>query len=438
MHRTRGTVVKFRVTALVLVGSMLIAGPLWARPLSDMLTDLVEKHDRILAAHAKAESARYRLNESWGNWLPSIEAYGEWTREEISVNQAGVEGTILERDEETIKITQRLLDMEKMFEVAYKDALYERARSEKEYVRQTMINEGVKAYLNAIQAYEKLVYARRSEERIKEQTGMEVSLVQKGAGLSSNVLQAKQQLAGAMALRVTVEGEMINSFNKFRSLFDEALDEDMVSSFKRPAPPFVKLPLTLDDAVARAKANNPRLRMAELDLVAAEKSYNMTYGNFLPRVNAFARGVRKNNDQGQEVVRTETNLGLEWRWTLFDGGSSWYDNRAARSDVTQARHTMLNLHRTLEEKLRVAWENLLTFRSNAEFLKNQANILGEFLELAKKERLMGNRSLLDVLQAEVSYINAISSAVAAEVDTMIAAYDILYVMGELDLGLFMQ
>ena len=69
-------------------------------------------------------------------------------------------------------------------------------------------------------------------------------------------------------------------------------------------------------------------------------------------------------------------------------------------------------------------------------LDQQANILNNFLSIAKKERKMGTRSLLDVLMGEVNYINAQGNAIAAREDTKIAAYNLLFSMGAISLDLF--
>jgi adhesin transport system outer membrane protein len=47
------------------------------------------------------------------------------------------------------------------------------------------------------------------------------------------------------------------------------------------------------------------------------------------------------------------------------------------------------------------------------YLINQAQISGNFLDLARKERELGRRSLLDLLNGEVALINAQSDAAAA-------------------------
>jgi len=68
--------------------------------------------------------------------------------------------------------------------------------------------------------------------------------------------------------------------------------------------------------------------------------------------------------------------------------------------------------------------------------KNQADIAAAFLELAREERKLGNRSLIDVLTGETELINAQSDAESAESDVIIAAYKLLNIVGELTPGVF--
>ncbi|MEK9754532.1 MAG: TolC family protein, partial [Rhodospirillaceae bacterium] len=84
------------------------------------------------------------------------------------------------------------------------------------------------------------------------------------------------------------------------------------------------------------------------------------------------------------------------------------------------------------EQARNAWDNLQTFQARASQLHNQANIAAEFLELARRERQLGNRSLIDVLSGETALINASSDAAAADTDVAIAVFTLLSVLGRLD------
>ena len=66
-------------------------------------------------------------------------------------------------------------------------------------------------------------------------------------------------------------------------------------------------------------------------------------------------------------------------------------------------------------------------------MTNQARISGEFLELARKERQAGNRTLLDVLNGETAFINAQSDAIAARIEVLINSFTLLSLMGGLSI-----
>ena len=85
----------------------------------------------------------------------------------------------------------------------------------------------------------------------------------------------------------------------------------------------------------------------------------------------------------------------------------------------------------IEEQARNAWSNLITAGQNAALLQNQANIAAEFLDLARKERQLGKRTLIDVLAGETNLINAQSDAISAQSDVIIAGLTLLSVMGQL-------
>ena len=90
-----------------------------------------------------------------------------------------------------------------------------------------------------------------------------------------------------------------------------------------------------------------------------------------------------------------------------------------------------DLQDQIEEQARDAWSNLQTARENAKLLRNLADIAAEFLGLARKERQLGKRSLIDVLAGETNLINSQSDAASAESDVIIASISLLSVMGQL-------
>ncbi len=86
-----------------------------------------------------------------------------------------------------------------------------------------------------------------------------------------------------------------------------------------------------------------------------------------------------------------------------------------------------------ERQVRDSWDALMTNKQNFAFRRNQADIAAEFLELARKERQLGNRSLLDVLAGETNLSNANSDTASAETDVAIGIFTLLRDMGRLQL-----
>lgn len=425
-----------RIFLLTLCLYVLLAGGVQAKQVGEYIDKLLVEHDRILAAEQARDAARHGVRQAEAGWYPKLDLSGDVSREEI--DRAGMDAATNKiKNTQTLRASQLIYDFGAASSgVSQAEFALLSAEEQLEFTRQSLMFEGAQAYLNTLRAVERLKYARRSEGNIKQQTGIEEALVERGAGLSSDVLQAKQQLAGAMALRVLYEGERATAANRFKAVFTTLPTPEDMRAFTRPPAPFTALPVSRKDAIRTAIKKNPQLNIARHAIDLAGEQVDIAEAAYFPTFNAFGQTVRKENDAGQSGVRGELAYGVEFRWNLFNGGADVAAVRAAEAGVRQAEFSIRDLNRTIEEQVRTAWDNLITFRTNAEFLNNQANILGEFLDLARKERKMGTRSLLDVLNAEVTSINAISAAVSAEIDTMVAAYNLIFAMGEMRRELF--
>jgi len=151
-----------------------------------------------------------------------------------------------------------------------------------------------------------------------------------------------------------------------------------------------------------------------------------------PKFEAVAEAQRKENDQGEAGVRTEGRAGLQVSYNLFQGFRDVENTRAARSEITSVRKSLLDRRRTVEERVRNAWNDMTTLNTTVALYDNQANITWSFLELVKKKKAMGGDvNLLDILVGERDYISATSSKVTADIDLITAAYTLFYQMGQL-------
>ena len=105
-------------------------------------------------------------------------------------------------------------------------------------------------------------YAVQSVANIKKQTELEDAAVSAGGGLTSDVLQAKTQLAGAQARLIQFEGVLDASKHEFEYLFgffpENTDDLQLTKSI------IDQLPKSVEETVVNTMKNNPSLIAARI------------------------------------------------------------------------------------------------------------------------------------------------------------------------------
>lgn len=403
--------------------------------LNILLTQLLNNHEEIQTCREQVKSAQAQLQQSRALYFPKLDLTGKSGRQRIE-REVGND-TNENMHSITLRATQLITDFGKTTNtIARSETLLNQALAKQDAVSQMLMFDGIKAYINIIRAIELLKYAKCSEDRIKELTNIEKILVKKGAGLSSDVLQAKSQLVGAMALRVGAEGELNLAKNRFQALFSHFLDQTEVNQFKQVPFLFEHLPDMLEQAVNIAMENNPELKITKLDAILAGKNIFIARSAFFPALNIFGEAITENNFDGVDGYKDELTCGFDFKYNILNGGGDIAGLSSAMFKKAAAVKHIAYVQRLTKEKVFNSWEQLATLREKNKFLEQQADILKNFLNLAKKERKMGTRSLLAVLNGEVNYINALSAASAARQDTKIAAYNLLFAMGKISIQLF--
>lgn len=255
-----------------------------------------------------------------------------------------------------------------------------------------------------------------------------------GSGLSTDVLQAKSQLAGAVAREIQSEGTLISSRNRYRAVFDADADLTRLAPVRLPVE---RLPKSLDSALTIALQGNADLKIERLAAAKARQDVHSEFGgNFFPSIDGTVERKWKNNISGVRDLKKEFLAKVEMTMPFNLGMTAINTLRAAQSDLVSKVRTVADTRRTIEEEVRNAWQELHTAQATFASLQNQSDISKAFLTLAREERKIGQRSLIDVLSGETSLINSQSDAESAQADVLIAAYKLLNVTGGLNIDVF--
>jgi len=424
---------KLFIGFIVLSLSAFCSAPVLGQPLYPLLERLVLEHDLIEAGQSREKAAQSELRQARAERYPHLEGLASLGREHIDFPDDR-SSTSETRHLQSLRASQLLFDFGKSgADIDRTRAGVDLAGHRLIYTRQDLILQGISAYLNVYSHWERVRLARESEQRITELTGLEETLVDRQVGLATDVLQAKSQLAGAKSIRVQAEGQLANARNRFQAVFGFDLTDEQIENMLRPERPVEHLPVALDRALDIAVENSVDLHMAERGIEITSHELRFRQSAYYPDLHLVGEVKHRRNDVGVRGSRKEALGMVELTWDIFSGGRKMAAVDETRHNMKALEKEKDDLERMVQERVKVAWENLLTARENARYLKDQADILQEFLELAKRERRMGTRSLLDVLSGEINYLNALSNSIAADIDQDLAIYNMLFAMGLLEL-----
>jgi adhesin transport system outer membrane protein len=422
-----------------LLGSVFVLSamaPAYAAGLSDTLSVLLTDHERIKAAQADLDAARANKGVAEGGYFPTLSLTANTGNETIYTQNPLTTSTetSLPQREVDLGVSQTVWDFgATKATVGGADLAVNQAEVALDLAKQTLLLDALSAQLNLASAARVLGYQTQSEASVKHQTELEDARVRRGSGFSTDVLQAKTQLAGAQAARVRASGALRQAVNRYRSLF-HTVPEDL-NALELPSVPDALIPEQESAIVDAALNGNPQVRTSSIlaDIANTEIDRSFASG-YRPVIAASADQKYKRDVGGTLGYKTETLIKLEMTYSFNMGLTAASTLEASKLGHSAANSRLKDARDQIEEQARNAWQNLQTARDNAEFLNNQANISAEFLELARKERTLGQRSLIDVLSGETSLINAQAAADRAMTDVAIAKLTVLSVMGQLDLS----
>ena len=422
----------------ILFTVQLAATQVLAASIQEYLPPLLDSHERIKASQEKIAAAEHLLRQSRAGYYPTVDLISESGYEDIA-KENGPDTDYGDKTYNRLRAAQLLYDFGATSGSVDKSLSFlEQITLEGDAVRQEVLLEGILACVSIIRERDRLSYARRSEENIKQQTGIEETLVDKGAGLQSDVLQAKSQLAAAMALKTEITGELGIARNRFLTVFGRTISEDEITGLELTARYRSLVPASLDDAISMALEKNPELKAEALNRNIADSVISTRKAAYYPRFELVGQGKYRYNDDGLPGERTDMFVGLGITYNLYRGGGDSAAVEAAVANRQSFGKLFEEAKDLILEEVRNSWQILETAEAKQKILSNQAMIAVQFLELARKERKLGNRSLLEVLSAEVEYYRAMSNAVAAQAEANGAIFSLLKAIGILELDVLDQ
>jgi len=205
----------------------------------------------------------------------------------------------------------------------------------------------------------------------------------------------------------------------------------------QPPPPLPNLPDTVGMAVVVALENNPDIIAAKERADAAGFDYEVAGSGRLPTLGAFANYDYSNffdtlgGPVSSNFVQEETtaNVGLRLTIPLFQGGLPAARQRQAGARESAALEQVIATERDVISQTRSAyasWQASLAVIDSSLAAVEAAELS---LEGVRAENSIGNRTVLDVLNAEQELLSARAQLVTARRNAYVAGFTLLAAMG---------
>jgi outer membrane protein len=201
-------------------------------------------------------------------------------------------------------------------------------------------------------------------------------------------------------------------------------------------PPLPGLPDTVGEAIVSALQNNPNLEAAKQRAEAAGFDTEVAGAGRLPTVSLFVNGDYSDffgtlQSQFQGLVQREVtaNAGVRVTIPLFQGGLPAARQRQAGARESAALEDVIAAERQIIAETRSTYANWQA--ANGVIRSAQAAVEAAELSLegVRAENSIGNRQILDVLNAEQELVNARAQLVTARRNAYVAGFNLLALMG---------
>jgi len=251
--------------------------------------------------------------------------------------------------------------------------------------------------------------------------------VKAGVGRGVDQEQAQARLALAESNLVTERANLHDVMARYQRIVGEAPQRQVPPL----APLDARLPASAIEALQQAVSQSPAIRASVAALRAAEFSVKTRESLLQPRVEFRARTGRGHNFNSLEGRRGDSGAEVVLNWNLFDGGGDRARVRQQAALLGQASDLRDKACRDATQVAAIAYNDMNKLREQVALLQANTDAIERARQAYRQQFDIGQRSLLDLLNAENEAYTAQRALANAQFDRALAAARTHAAMGQL-------
>jgi len=300
------------------------------------------------------------------------------------------------------------------------------ARENLRAMEQTVLLNAATAYMNLLRDEAILELQKRNVEVLGNQLDQTKTRLNAGNVTATDVYQAESRLAAG---RIQLFAAQAN-YDTSRAVYRQAIGlEPSKLTAASPVDRFV--PKTLSGAVAVGVAESPTVIAAQYNVDVAMQQVKVAESGLAPTVSVQGN-VQQNYGSALATIQSFSASVLgQVSVPIYQGGSEYSLIRQAKETVGQQR---LNLDFT-RDQARVGvlqwWAQTEAAKRSLDTATAQVKVTEEALNGVSEEARLGQRTTLDVLNAQQELVGARANLISAQRDRVVNSYNLLAAVGRL-------
>ena len=303
------------------------------------------------------------------------------------------------------------------------------ARETLRVTEQQVLLDAATAYMDLLRDAATLDLQRSNVEVLTEQLKQTRDRFNVGEVTRTDVAQAESRLAAGRSQLLAAQSNYVTSQAQYRRII--GVDPGHLA----PGTPVDRLsPPTLPGAITLGQQQSPSVLAAMYGVDIAELQVKVNEGNLYPNLGIQASVQKAWDPAAITLKQTQASVIGTLTVPLYQGGAEYSSIRQAKETVGQQRLTLDVNRDQARESVVQYWGSLDAAKAQIEATTAQVNAAEIALNGVREEARVGQRTTLDVLNAQQELVNARVSLVQAQHDRVVASYSLLAAVG----GLSMQ
>ena len=331
------------------------------------------------------------------------------------------------RTDTSLTLTQRVFDggatrSEIDRQLARGDSASNRVREAAEFIAL----DGIQAHLDYLRNLDLIALAEANVAAHRRILGEVRDLEAGGTTGIADVRQAEARVAAAVDSLEQIRGDFARAGSTYLQVVGMApMDLELEE------PPTAALPAGIEAAALRASSSSPTVQIAASDVDVAAAEVRGARAGYYPRLNVEAGATTANDVNGVDGSDVGAEVLLVMRYNLFRGGADVAQEREAFHRLNEARSSLARVRRQAEEDARAAFIALDTATARIETLRLQVEANRRTRDAYADQFIVGQRTLLDLLDAENELFVSRVNLTTAEYQQRFAVYRTITITGAL-------